>query len=80
MNPELTQDDTYKKLKRKVSYNDACAIYTMVCMDYASETHRDILNAAAEPELNKVGWTMDELFEEDAKLRAIRQQYESKYG
>jgi hypothetical protein len=76
----LTEDDTYKKLKRKVDYNEACAIYTIVCMDYASETHRDILIAAAEPELNKVGWTMDELLEEDTIRRAEQQKYESKYG
>lgn len=65
----LTEDDTYKKLKRKVDYAEACVIYTMVCMEYSSKTHRDILIAAAEPELNKVGWTMAELIEEDAAQR-----------
>ncbi len=74
----MTEDDTFKKLKRSVDYAGACTVYTLACMTLRSDAPRALLNEVAEPELNKVGWTMDELFDEAEKRRDDN--YESKYG
>jgi len=74
----LTEDDTYRKLKRKVDYAGACTVYTMACMHLRSDAPRQLLNETAEPELNKVGWTLDELFDESEKRK--ENDYEGKYG
>jgi hypothetical protein len=71
-------DDTFKKLKRSVDYSGACFVYASACEKLHPGVPRQILDETAEPELNKVGWTVQELFDE-AEKRA-QNSYEGKYG
>jgi hypothetical protein len=75
----MSPEDTYRKLKRSVDYNGACAVYTMACIEHPSTTAAHILAELAEPELRKVGWSMDELIEESI-LRKSFNESESLYG
>lgn len=74
-----TEDDTFKRLKRAVDYNTACAIYSMAAMHLQSDASLIDINALAEPELNKVGWTVDELYDESEK-KAQARNYDGRYG
>ena len=75
----ISPEETYRKLKRSVDYSGACAIYTLACMNHPSTTAAHILAEIADPELRKVGWTMDELIDESI-LRKPFNESESLYG
>jgi len=75
----ISTEETYRRLKHKVSYSEACVIYTVIMMEFPSTTPRDVLNDAAEEDLAKVGWTIDELMEESF-IQEKFNHFESKYG
>ena len=54
----MTEEDTFNKLRR-VSYPEACVIYTMSCFKFPSNYPRELLRVAAEPELLAAGWPWD---------------------
>lgn len=75
----ITEEETYRRLKHKVDYAEACTIYTMAAIGLGSDAPREHINALAEPELAKVGWTLDELYEESILQEALHR-YDSRYG
>lgn len=75
----ITAEETYRKLKHKVDYFEARNIYTMAAMTNSNGESRAEMDAAAESDLEEVGWTLEEFWDESALQEDLRQ-YESKYG
>ncbi|HEY6437986.1 MAG TPA: hypothetical protein VIY47_15455 [Ignavibacteriaceae bacterium] len=68
----MTEDETFNRLRR-VPFNEACAIYSIACINsnLRSNASREDLNRAAEKDLRIAGWTIDELNEESVRLNKL---------
>jgi hypothetical protein len=64
-----TEEDTFNKLRR-VSYEQACAIYCIAAMHLPSDALAFELRQATEEDLKVAGWTLDELNAESVRLEA----------
>ncbi len=64
--PGRSPEDTYNRLRR-VSYAEACVIYTMACMYLRSGASSAEINEAAAPDLKSAGWTINDLMIEARK-------------
>jgi hypothetical protein len=66
----MTEDDTFNKLRR-VSYEEACTIYTMACIYLKSGISTKEINEAVKEDLRVAGWTIDNLRDESLRLHNL---------
>jgi hypothetical protein len=62
----ITEQQTFDALRR-APYYQACVESTMACIHLPFDCPEEILIAAAEPELKKIGWTHEELILESRR-------------